>query len=319
MGRHGYLAARSRPQQQQEARANASPVGRGGRHPSWCRCCSSGGSLSQEIHLTNVTESQRATTVLAERLRPDSDTELFLVSSATSSVDDPAFRAYVERLQAALQGLGPDVVVAAVTYYQTQDPSMVSADHRVTIVPTVLAGKVSDATKKVPPLRRVAAANRAPGFTVQLIGDEFARRGGGSDGAGRPGDRRGDRFVVALLFLVAALGGLVALGLPLVVDVALAAVALGLMALIGRAARFRPSPPSPLASSPWRWRSTSRCSSSLATGGSEPGRPRAGERRRRWRPRPPAGSPCTAASRLPWPWPGCSWCRRMSSGASPVG
>ena len=66
-----------------------------------------GPALSQEIHLTGTTESQQATTVLAERLRPDADTELFLVSSATSSVDAPEFRAYVERLQSALQGLGP--------------------------------------------------------------------------------------------------------------------------------------------------------------------------------------------------------------------
>ena len=85
-----------------------------------------GPALSQEIHLTGTTESQQATTVLAERLRPDADTELFLVSSATTSVDAPEFRAYVERLQSALQGLGPEVVTVVVTYYQTEDPSMVS-------------------------------------------------------------------------------------------------------------------------------------------------------------------------------------------------
>ncbi len=197
-----------------------------------------GPALSQEIHLTNVPESRRAALLMAERLQPESDTELFLVSSAAGTVDDPAFRAYVERLQSALVALGPDVVAAAVTYYQTQDPSMVSQDRRATILPTVLAGKVSEATKKVPALRRVAAAERDPNFATQLVGDAAAAEEVGRMAQDDLATGGTLGLVMALLLLVAALGGVMALGLPMVVNVAVVVVSLALMAIIGQLVQF---------------------------------------------------------------------------------
>ena len=196
-----------------------------------------GSALTTEMSLTGDPESTRAAT-LAAQVRPASDTELFVVSSTSATVDDPAFRTSVESLQAALQALGPDVVVAAVTWYQVQDPSMVSADRRATIVPTVLAGDVNDATDKVAGLREVAAAAQAPGFTVQLAGDASV-----SEEVGQITQKdlvRGGLvgFAVSLLLLVVLMGGVVALSLPMAVNVAVSAVGLAAVALIGQATQF---------------------------------------------------------------------------------
>ena len=196
-----------------------------------------GGALSTEMHLTGNPESTQAAT-LAARVTPASDTELFVVSSTSATVDDPAFRSAVEGLHAALQSLGPDVVAAAVTWYQVQDPSMVSADRRATLVPTVLAGAVNDGPDKVGQLRAAAVAAQQPGFTTQLAGDASV-----AEEVGRITQAdlvRGGvvGFVVSLLLLVVLMGGVVALSMPLAFNVAVSAVALAVVALIGQAVQF---------------------------------------------------------------------------------
>lgn len=196
-----------------------------------------GGALSTEMHLTGDPESTQAAT-LAARVTPPSDTELFVVSSTTATVDDPAFRSTVEGLQAALQSLGPQVVAAAVTWYQVQDPSMVSADRRATLVPTVLAGAVNDAPDKVGKLRGVTTAAAQPGFTIQLAGDASV-----AEEVGRmtQGDLvRGGLvgFAVSLLLLVVLMGGVVAVSTPLAFNVAVSAIGLAVVALIGQAIQF---------------------------------------------------------------------------------
>ena len=195
-------------------------------------------SLSQDIHLTDQPASAQAATLMAQRLQPASDTELFIVTSNSRTVDDPAFRSVVERLQSNLQHLGPKVVVAAVTFYQTKDPAFVSANQRATIIPTVLAGSVANAPKKVPALRKAALQASASGFSVYLTGgasvaEELSRltqnnlATGGSIG-----------FLVALVLLAVAMGSLTALSLPIGVTFAVSAVALGLVAVVSQVATF---------------------------------------------------------------------------------
>ena len=60
-----------------------------------------------------------------------------IYSDPTSSADDPAFR---DRVEAAIAQIPPDAVSQIVSYYDTQDPSMVSADGHAVQVLISLAG-----------------------------------------------------------------------------------------------------------------------------------------------------------------------------------
>ena len=73
------------------------------------------------------------------------------------TVDDPAFKAYVTGLAAAIDALGPKVVDGAATYYQTKDPTLVSKDKHATLIPVVMAGKQDTAMKNVAPAARARA------------------------------------------------------------------------------------------------------------------------------------------------------------------
>src|SRR5215212_6830818 len=110
-------------------------------------------ALTQEVGLTNNPEAKQAADLIEERLRgPERDTEIVIVSSQSSTVDDPAFQTYVTRVSDALRALGPDRVLATQTYYETGNQNLVSKDRRITLVPTVLAGPTQEATDDVPAL-----------------------------------------------------------------------------------------------------------------------------------------------------------------------
>ncbi len=130
-----------------------------------------GDALTTDVDLLNNPEAKRAQTLLEERMRgPERDTEMVIVSSTSAIVDDPAFRAYVEQLRSALAALGPGVVVATQTYYESGDQDLVSRDRRTTLIPTTLAGPKWEANEHVPELREVIAQSRAAGFQAQAFG-----------------------------------------------------------------------------------------------------------------------------------------------------
>ncbi len=124
-----------------------------------------GDALTTDVDLLNEPEAKKAQTLLEERLRGvERTTEMVIVSSRSATVDDPAFRAYVERLRTSLTGLGPDVVVGTQTYYESGDQHLVSGDRRTALIPTTLAGPKSEANEHVPALRHVIGEDQAPGF-----------------------------------------------------------------------------------------------------------------------------------------------------------
>lgn len=67
-------------------------------------------------------------------------TDFVIVRCVSLTVDDPAYKGYVTGLAAKIQALGPRVVEATSTFYQTKDPTMVSRDKRSTLIAVVLAG-----------------------------------------------------------------------------------------------------------------------------------------------------------------------------------
>jgi RND superfamily putative drug exporter len=197
-------------------------------------------ATTQEVGFTNNPEAKQALRLMEQRLQgPDHDTEVFIVSSTSATVDDLAFRSYVASLQSRIQALGPDVVLAVHTFYENNDPSMVSADRRTTLLPTVVAGPKIDAGEKAPKLREVVEDTPPPpGFRTQLFGP-----GAVSDDFNKVAEEdlaKGESvgIVAALIILVVVFGAVVAALLPLGVGIAAIVLSIGLVAVVGQVSRF---------------------------------------------------------------------------------
>lgn len=192
--------------------------------------------LTTEFGLDTEPESRTADRLLQERLRgPEAAREMVIVGSESSTVDDPAFRAYVVGLLGEIRALG-GTVAGATSYYETGNEGLVSADRHRTILPVTLTGDVGEAADTVAPLTGlVAKAGQREGFTVLTAGvgsiaetfntvsqDDLAA----AEMIGLP---------VALLVLVLVFGAVVAAGVPLVLALLSIAIAVGVTAVIGRA------------------------------------------------------------------------------------
>ena len=97
-------------------------------------------------------------------------TEQLVFSNPSLSVDDPVFRSTVEGLVQQLRAL-PEVQSVA-SYYDTQDPNMVSDDGSVLLAQLVIEGDTDDALDKIDPIQDKvhAAAESASGFEIVMAG-----------------------------------------------------------------------------------------------------------------------------------------------------
>ena len=173
--------------------------------------------------------------LLQQRLTgPQKVTDLVIVRSATLTVDDAVFKAYVTDVAAKVQALGPDVVAGVATYYQTGDPTAVSKDKHSTLIPVVMAGKMDDALKNVDKLHETVSAAQGQGFTVAQTGDasisEMFTKLAEKD------LQRGEIFGIpaALIVLLIVFGAVLAAFMPLVMSIISIGLALALTALIGQ-------------------------------------------------------------------------------------
>ena len=183
--------------------------------------------------------------LLEQRLTgPRQITDFVIVRSATATVDEPAFRAYVDGLATKIGGLGPAVVKGVTTYYQTKDPTAVSKDRHATLIPVVMAGGIDDALAHVDELHAtvVAAQGQGQGFTVAQTGDasinEMFTKLAEKD------LQRGEiiGIPVALIVLLIVFGAVVAAGLPLVLSIICIILGLAVTVLIGQVYPRTPSP-----------------------------------------------------------------------------
>jgi len=173
--------------------------------------------------------------LLEQRLTgPRQITDFVIVRSATATVDDPAFKAYVDDLARRINGLGPSVVKGVSTYYQTGDPTVVSRDEHATLIPVVMAGTIDDAVKNAGKLHALVAAAQGRGFTVAQTGDasimEMFMTLAEKDLA------RGEILGVpaALIVLLIVFGAVLAACMPLLMSIISIVLALALTALIGQ-------------------------------------------------------------------------------------
>ena len=173
--------------------------------------------------------------LLEQRLTgPRQITDFVIVRSATVTVDDPAFKAYVEDLAARVTALGPEKVKGVSTYYQTNDPTAVSKDRHATLVPVVMAGTIDDALEHVDELHATVVKAEGQGFTVAQTGDasinEMFTKLAEKD------LQRGEIFGVpaALIVLLIVFGAVLAACMPLLLSIISIILALALTALIGQ-------------------------------------------------------------------------------------
>ena len=196
-------------------------------------------ATTTEADFTNNPESKDAEHLIEDRLRgPQRDRETYIVSSESQTVDSPAYRAHVERLKSRIQGLGPEIVQSVTTFYDTDDASLVSADRRTTILPTLLTADIQEAVDDAPELRQVIDETRQEGFRTQLFGnaalnEDFNKV---AEEDLRSGESIG--VLAALIVLVVVFGAVVAALLPIGIAIAAITMAIAVVALVGQISQF---------------------------------------------------------------------------------
>lgn len=191
-------------------------------------------ALSTETTLTNNPEYARGERLLAERLGIDEDsfTEVVIVQSTTTTVDDPAFRAAVEQLYGDLVALGPELVSGGTHYFVAGDESLVSEDRRTTLIPLTLPG---DSLPEIEQLHAVTERTaEASGFEVLMTG-KGTLEAEITEVAERDLLRgEGIGISVALVVLALVFGAVVAALAPIGLAIIAIVVALGLSAVAGQ-------------------------------------------------------------------------------------
>ena len=197
-------------------------------------------ATTTELSLSASAESSRAEALLEERLRgPQQLRELVIVQSETLTVQDPAFRAKVEKVYADASALGGGVLTPGPNFYNATDilvrQGLVSLDGRTTIMPMDMTGDYEEAVDNVEQLLEVVEhADEEDDFRVLLIGDASVAHEQNelSEQDLRQGERVG--IPVALIILLVLFGTVVAVIMPIGLAVVCIAVAMGITALIGQ-------------------------------------------------------------------------------------
>ena len=180
------------------------------------------------------TESAKAENLMKDGFGgQDSVNETIVIQHPTLTVDDPAYQAFVANVVSDLRGLNKEVT-GVVSYFETPDAQLVSADRHKTILPVGLTGELLDAPVTVEPVLAALKANSGQGFTVQAVGD------------GSLGKALGESFEkdlqraemlglpVALVVLVIVFGAGVAAGLPVILSLLGIFISVGLTALLSK-------------------------------------------------------------------------------------
>ncbi len=189
--------------------------------------------LTTEAAGTNEPEFERADERMLAAFPPRPQnivTDVIIVHSARYSVADDRFRAFANELYGTLRA--SRAIVGGRTYFQTNDPSLVSRDGHATIAPVFIADD-TDAAEEV--IDGVRNADIDPDFVVAVTGNQI--RDHDSNHLSESDLRNGElRFGVpaALVVLLAVFGTVVAALVPLLMAIVAIVFALGLIALISQ-------------------------------------------------------------------------------------
>jgi uncharacterized membrane protein YdfJ with MMPL/SSD domain len=195
-----------------------------------------GDALSGDEEVTSDTDSRRADVLAFERFAaergPGQDTsEVVVVRSPTTTVDEPGFERRVEGIAAELLGAGATGVT---TFYDTGERRLVSRDGDATGMLVALGPDAEDDIEGV--VDAVRAADGEGGFDATITGEftldaDFSTLAeedlrNGELGFGLP---------AALIVLLVVFGSVVAGLIPMLLALVSIVVALALLALVGQA------------------------------------------------------------------------------------
>ena len=189
--------------------------------------------MTTDANFTNEPDSKRVDDLLASRMDGGSSPdELIVVKSNGATVDSPEFQAFVTELQANVVAESDGFVGEIVSYYDTQDSSLISDDQQAMFLPVFIGDYGVSADSYI---HAVEDENGRDGFTVATGGQEsidfaFAHT---SETDLLTGETIG--ISVALLVLVIVFGTLVSAGIPLGLAVSSIAIAIGATMIIGHA------------------------------------------------------------------------------------
>src|SRR6266487_1725964 len=194
------------------------------------------GALTTQANFANNPDSKKAQTLLERRLSgPQRSNEVVIVRSASQTVSDPGFKAYVARLKADVDALGPGVVQQTVDPYRAGD-RFVSNDRHATLIPVTMAGSLDEADKHIDRvLDRTLHAPHPQGFRVWVAGEATAAKD--SNTIAEQDLRKGETIgiVAALAILIVVFGTVAAAVVPVLLAIMAIVVALGLVSLLGLA------------------------------------------------------------------------------------
>ena len=159
-------------------------------------------------------------------------TEQLVFSNPSLSVNDPTYRSTVEGLVQQLRAL-PEVESVA-SYYDTQDPGMVSEDGTLLLAQVVIEGDADDAVDKVGAvLDTVSAASEdAAGFEIVMAGSSSIEKQLEDIDEEDFGTMIMITMVLALVLMLLAFRAVVAAALPLILAIGSIFSALGVAALV---------------------------------------------------------------------------------------
>lgn len=192
-----------------------------------------GDALTTDFDFTNEPESVRAQNLLEERLRgPATLNETYIVRSENLTVDDHAFRAEVDEIQAGIAEL--PLVKGTISYYETQDPAMVSRDEHALLVLAQFPDDLDAVTDHVEQIRAVADEHTADEFRTLVVGDVTLNDDFST--VAEEDARKGETIGIgaALIVLIVVFGAILAALLPIFLAIGAIVMALGVVALIGQ-------------------------------------------------------------------------------------
>jgi putative drug exporter of the RND superfamily len=195
-------------------------------------------ALTTDVSFTNDPEAKRAAELVEARFGDQGITEVFLVGSPATTVDQPSFRRGLRTLQAKAAELGGKELRGVATYYDTKDPSMVSDDGHTALMPVVFKDRaeLEDLQPVVQDIR--SAGNDIGDFEVWSFGSITLNHD--FNNIAEEDLAKGETFGVgvALVVLVIVFGAVVAGLIPIAMGITAIALALGITALVGRVTDF---------------------------------------------------------------------------------
>lgn len=127
---------------------------------------------STEFKFLGNPESKRALDTLEEFRGPEQVTEVVIVRSESSTVDDAEFQEVVSSLTEEIVGLGSDIVTSAVSFYDTGAEAQVSPDRRTTVIPVLMADDFKAAGDNIGDVHDVLEDSAMPaGYEVFIFGE----------------------------------------------------------------------------------------------------------------------------------------------------